>query len=98
MKKDTFLFGILTALIIPLVMYGVWTIINLILEAMEVRDRFGDTFQFTQKTCVLVAVCTNLIPFHISKNNRWDNMLRAVGLITITMMFGWAFYFGVIEL
>lgn len=98
MNKNTLGFGVILALVVPIIGFIIWMLINLILASTDVTDKNGDVFQFSYKTMVLVAVCCNLIPFHLSKNKRWDNMLRGVGLVTISLMFGWAFYFGVIQL
>lgn len=98
MNKNTVAFGAILALVVPIIGFIVWILINLTLASADVTDKNGNIFQFSQKTMVLVAVCCNLIPFHFSKNKRWDNMLRGIGLVTISLMFGWAFYFGVIQL
>lgn len=97
MNRNTFGFGVLIAFIIPIIGFLIWLIVNFILDASNVLDKNGEIFQFSEKTRVLTAVCCNLIPFHLSKNRRWDNMLRGVGLVTISMMFGWAFYYGVLH-
>jgi hypothetical protein len=98
MNKNTVGFGVILALVVPIIGLVIWMLINLILSSSNVLDKNGDIFQFSLKTIVLIAVCCNLIPFHFSKDKRWDNMLRGIGLVTISMMFGWAFYFGVIQL
>ncbi|MGK0387537.1 MAG: hypothetical protein ACI94Y_000263 [Maribacter sp.] len=98
MNKNTVGFGVILALVVPVIGLLIWLLVNLILASYNVLDKNGDVFQLSLKTAVLVAVCCNLIPFHFSKDKRWDNMLRGIGLVTISMMFAWAFYFDVIQL
>lgn len=98
MNKNTVGFGVLLALVVPIIGLIIWLLINLGLSSANVLDKNGNVFQLSLKTAVLVAVCCNLIPFHLSKNKRWDNMLRGIGLVTVSMMFAWAFYFDVIQL
>ncbi len=95
MERDTFLFGLLVGLSVPIVGFALWLGINGILSLADVRDRFGEIFQFSLKTRVLLSVCFNLIPFQIARAKYLDNMLRGCGVTTLVMLFAWAFYFNV---
>ncbi len=97
MNKDTFVFGLIVALVTPFLGYGLGLLINFFLEMGGVIDKSGGIFQFTLKLRVLVSIIFNLIPFQIAQRNRWDNMLRAVGVVTILLMFGWAFHFNLLH-
>lgn len=72
MNKNTFLYGVIIALVVPLLGYALWMGINFGLKLSNVLDKSGEVFQFSQKTIVLVAVCFNLIPFHHAKNKRLE--------------------------
>ncbi len=97
MERNSIIFGVLVSLVLPLIGMLIWMGINYILYLSDVTDRFGNVFQFTFKTRVLTSICLNLIPFHYSKNRRWDYMMRGVGVATLALLFGWAFYFGVFK-
>ncbi len=98
MNKNTIVFGILISLILPVIGYAIWVLINYILMSANVTDKFGQIFQFSSKTMVLVSICFNLIPFHYAKNKRWDDMLRGCGLLTIIMLLSWAYYFNLFNI
>ncbi len=83
--------------IVPTICFLIWLGINYALVLADVTDRFGNVFQFTLKTRVLISLCGNLIPFHFAKNKRWDYLLRGVGVTTLALLFVWAFYFEVIK-
>ncbi len=95
MEKNTIGFGVIISLILPVIGFVIWLGINYILYLSDVTDRFGGLFQFSEKTRILTAICLNLIPFHHSKNKRWDYMLRGVGITTLGLLFCWALYYDV---
>ncbi len=98
MEKDSFGFGVLVCIILPIIGFVIWWGINYSLRLAEVMDRFGNIFQFSEKTIVLTSLCLNLIPFHYAKNNKLDTLLRAVGVVTVLMLLFWAYYYGVFKI
>ncbi len=95
--KNTLLYGVIIALIIPIIGYGFWSLVNIILDSANVTDKNGNIFQFSEKTVMLVSICLNLIPFNYSVKKRWDYAMRGCGLITFVLLMGWAFYFNLFE-
>ncbi len=94
MNKDSLILGIILSIILPFIGFGFWWMINSGLSAADVMDAKGNIFQFREKTVTLLSICFNLIPFQIAKNKRWDNMLRGVGITTLTFLLYWAYHYG----
>ena len=42
---------------------------------------------------ILIGICFNLIPFNISKNNRWDQTMRGIVFPTLVYVGAWLFRF-----
>ena len=45
------------------------------------------------RTLALIGICFNLIPFNISKNNRWDQTMRGIVFPTLVYVGAWIFRF-----
>ena len=45
------------------------------------------------RTLALIGICFNLIPFNISKNNRWDQTMRGIVFPTLVYVGAWLFRF-----
>ena len=88
MKKNTILFGLLFGIITPIFgFYLVEALFDLYAESV------GENGDWRLRTLAVIALCFNLIPFHLFKSQGYDEALRGVVIPTIIYVFLWVFYF-----
>lgn len=99
-KKDTILVGVMLGVFIPFVMYAILLMINdgvdwpNLLKSLFGDDRFGNFPKFSKKLLAIMAVCTNIIPFHYFRNKKMDYGLRGVVFPTVIYAMIWMSYFS----
>lgn len=93
-EKNSLLFGLVLGCIMPVLGFIVIEFIfnsltDLGLMAEVSASSAGRRF----RTIALIAICSNLIPFNISKNNRWDSTMRGIIFPTLIYVGAWVFKF-----
>lgn len=88
MKKNTVVFGLLFGILSPI--FGFFLVEALFDLYAEYKGEYGD---WRLRTLAVIALCFNLIPFHLFKSQHFDQALRGVVLPTIVYVFLWVFYF-----
>jgi hypothetical protein len=84
LKKDSFIFGAILGIVIPLILYGFILLINFVLVQMGMTQVYLD-----RKIHVLISLTGNLIPVrYYFVNLKYDKTGRAVLLITFILMIG----------
>lgn len=91
--KNSFLHGALLGLLLPIIAFLFWMLVNVILFQMDITTNFGEPFQFSLKTRLLLTISMNMLAANWAKNRRWDDMIRGIGVVTILMMLAWVFYY-----
>lgn len=82
--RDHIAFGLLVGIITPLLMYGVFQLINVV-TATETRP--NGLFRF--RTVYVLSVFTNLLPFrYYMVKLKMDYTGRGILLVTLLMAFG----------
>ena len=97
MQRNTILFGIVVAVITPVVAYFVLTLLNQGLEALDLQTRSGGAFSLSRRLILLMSVCANVLPFEYFRKYRFDNALRGVVVPTLVYLFAWAFTYDVFK-
>lgn len=83
--RDHIAFGILIGLLTPLLMYGIFVLINIV-SATETRP--GGIFRF--KTVYVLSVFANMLPFrYYMVNLKLDYTGRGIILVTLLLAFGY---------
>jgi hypothetical protein len=83
--RDHIAFGVLIGLLTPILMYGVFAIINIV-SATDVRP--GGIFRF--KTVYVLSVFANMLPFrYYMVKLKMDYTGRGIILITLLLAFGY---------
>jgi len=81
LKKDSFFFGILIGLIVPLATFGILHLINYMLTA------YFRTLPIEEKTIYLICAFSNLIPLRIYfVNYKMDKTGRSILMVTFALM------------
>ena len=99
-RKDTILFGVTLGVLIPFVMYAILLMINdsidwsNLLKSLCGDNRFGNFRKFSEKLLAIMAICTNIIPFHYFRNKKMDFGLRGIVFPTVIYAMIWMSYFS----
>lgn len=94
MEKNSLLTGFVLGAIVPVL--GFYLIENIfdVLTQMGWMDEVSlSTGGKRYRTMTLLAVCTNLIPFHIAKLKRWDDTMRGIVFPTLIYVIMWIYTF-----
>jgi len=92
--RDSFPLGFLLALLFPVVMYGVLLALYDALEGWFLASDLGFAEDFRTRTLMLVAICCNLILFHLYQRWGRDNTMRGMVLPTILFVAYWFVKYG----
>jgi hypothetical protein len=94
-EKDSFLMGIVLGCIVPVLGFvaieGLFDLLTNTGLMTEVTP-LGTTKRM--RTLALMALCCNLIPFHIAKKNYWEDTMRGMILPTLIYAGFWVYKFG----
>lgn len=94
MDKNSIVTGLVLGCIVPVLGF---VIVQFIFDTLT---QFGLMAEVTAssegrrlRTLALIGICFNLIPFNISKNNRWDQTMRGIVFPTLVYVGAWLFRF-----
>jgi hypothetical protein len=94
LDRDAFLLGIVLGLALPVMVYGVLLTIYDALELRLLASDVGFSPDFRFRTLSLVAICSNLILFHLYRRWHRDNTMRGLVLPTMGYMIYWFWTYG----
>lgn len=91
---DSIVFGILVGLCVPLLGFGIISLIFDTLAEMGIMDEGGEGLRSRRfRTLFLLGICSNLIPFNIFMRRHWDNALRGSVFPTIAYVGLWTYFY-----
>lgn len=101
--KDSFVLGLILGTVLPIMFFGILLFLNdeLVVEAGILGERmnaFQQSGGFTERLLALLAVCSNIIPFHFARRRRYDNTMRGLVIPTVVFAVSWAIYFDAFDL
>jgi hypothetical protein len=91
---DSFIAGLLIGSVFPVMVYGILLSLYDFLEQRLLASDIGFAPDFRFRTLALIAICANLIPFHLYKRWGRDNTMRGMVLPTIGFVFYWFWKYG----
>jgi hypothetical protein len=94
LDRDSFMFGFILALIFPVVMYGVLLAIYDGLEDVLLASDLGFAEDFRTRTLMLIAICCNLILFHLYQKWGRDTTMRGMVFPTLLFVVYWFVMYG----
>jgi hypothetical protein len=92
--KNSLLTGLVLGCIVPV--FGfiiVEFIFNLLTQSGLMAEVSASTAGRRFRTLALIAICTNLVPFNIAKNRKWDNTMRGIVFPTLVYVGAWILKF-----
>lgn len=94
-EKDSFLTGIVLGCIVPALGFiAIETVLDSLTDAGLINEVSPLRTTKRLRTLSLIALCCNLIPFHIAQRNYWIYTMR--GIIPPTLIYAgfWVYKFG----
>ncbi len=92
--KNSLVFGLVLGCIVPVLgfvlvefIFNQMTQFGLMAEVSESSS--GRRF----RTLTLIALCSNLVPFNIAKNRKWDDTMRGIIFPTLIYVGAWILKF-----
>lgn len=93
MPKNSFITGLIIAAILPIVGYFFWQLLLETIANSSTGQGMGLTPTWRQRTVLLLAICTNLVPFQIFSKRREINSMRGISIPTILYVLMWVYHF-----
>jgi hypothetical protein len=94
LSGNAFALGLVVGICVPIAAYGILLTIYDFLDAHLIASDIGFAPEFRTRTLMLIAICSNLIPFHVYQRRRADNTMRGMVLPTIVYVGVWFYLFG----
>ena len=93
-SRNNFLIGLLTGVCVPVMAYSVLLTLTDFIDEHFLAIDLNVSRGFRERTLSLIAICFNLVPFHLFNRNYADNSMR--GMIPATILFVglWFWYYG----
>ena len=86
--------GILAGLLVPFVSYAVLLLLNEKISALIFKEVMKDELILDNKTVAILAICFNLLPFHLLDKKKQTRAMRGVLISTFLLAMLWIFLFG----
>jgi hypothetical protein len=94
LDRNNFWFGIALGLCLPIVSYGILlTIVDFADEQLLPPDVFISA-GFRDRTLSVIAICSNLIPFHLYQKRYAYNTMRGMVFPTVLFVGIWFWVYG----
>ncbi len=91
-EKNSIFTGILLGAVVPVFGYVVVEFIFDLLGQAGLMDVItGGASPRRIRTLALLGICCNLIPFNISRRNRWDDTMRGIIFPTLIYVGAWIY-------
>ncbi len=92
--KNSLVFGLVLGCIVPVLGFVVVEFIfNLMTQFGLMAEVSSSSSGRRFRTLTLIAICTNLIPFNIAKNRKWDDTMRGIVFPTLIYVGAWILKF-----
>lgn len=92
--KNSLVFGLVLGCIVPVLGFVfVEFIFNLMTQFGLMAEVSSSSSGRRFRTLTLIAICTNLIPFNIAKNRKWDDTMRGIVFPTLIYVGAWILKF-----
>ncbi len=93
LREDNLIVGIITGILVPVLAYGLWTLLFTALTKAGIMDPDGFSESWRARTLALLAICSNLLPFQLHKKWRNDQSMRGLIFPTIVFVGIWVYVF-----
>ncbi len=91
---NKFWLGLVIGICVPVASYGILlTLFDLVDQNLLPAD-VSLSRGFRERTLSVIAICCNLIPFHLYKRNYCDNTMRGLVIPTLACVGWWVWHYG----
>ncbi len=94
MEKNSLIMGFVIGAIVPVLgFYLIEILFNLATDMGWMAEVSMSTGARRFRTMALLAICTNLIPFNITKSKKMDETMRGIAFPTLIYVGAWIYTF-----
>ena len=86
--------GILFGLTVPFISYAVLLLVNEKISGLLFSSVSKEDMLLDNKTIAILAICFNLIPFHLFDKRRQTKGMRGILISTFLLVLLWLFVYG----
>lgn len=86
--------GILFGLTVPFISYAVLLLVNEKISGLLFSSGSKEDMLLDNKTIAILAICFNLIPFHLFDKRRQTKGMRGILISTFLLVLLWLFVYG----
>jgi heme/copper-type cytochrome/quinol oxidase subunit 3 len=94
LEKNVVWVGAIVGLLVPFVGYAILLMLSEWLDVALATYKQNKVSIIDTNTLLLLAICTNLLPFHLFDRNRQRQSMRGVMLATLILGVIWVIYYG----
>ena len=95
LDKNSIFTGLVLGAIVPVLGYIVVEFIFGLLTQMGLMEYVSSSGATRRvRTLALIGICCNLIPFNISRRNKWDDTMRGIVFPTLLYVGFWLYQYG----
>lgn len=94
LAKNEIWVGVVVGVLVPFVGYALLLMLSEWLDAALAIYKQNKVSIIDTNTLLLLAICLNLVPFHLFDRNRQRKSMRGVMLITLILGVFWVIYYG----
>ena len=92
--KDNFWLGVIIGLCLPVAAYGILLTLVDFVDAQFLPPDMNISRGFRERTLSVIAICGNLIPFHIYNRRYAGNTMRGMVFPTMAFVGLWFWFYG----
>ena len=93
-SRNNFWIGLVVGLCLPVIAYGILLTIVDFVDGTWLPADTSISRGFRERTLSLIAICCNLIPFHLFNRNYAVNSMRGMIPSTVFFVALWFWYYG----
>lgn len=86
--------GILFGLLVPFISFAILLMLNEKISALLFKEVLKEDLILDRKTVAILAICFNLIPFHLFDKKRQAKTMRGIMISTFIHVLLWVYFFG----
>ena len=94
LTRNNFWLGLAIGICVPIASYGILLSLFDFVDQSFLPPDVSLSRGFRDRTLSVIAICCNLIPFHLYKRNYCDNTMRGMVIPTLGFVGWWVWEYG----
>lgn len=93
-QYDKLIYGILIAIIVPIISYGIFLFLYEQLDNFNILNGDGMAPNFRERTIGLLAIISNVVPMHFANKKHYTDLMRGIVFPTLIYVAIWMYQYG----